>query len=486
MKNDYIDFHCHPSIKPYGKSFNRRKAGQNSKKPGRTRSIWHRNRPSVFDKLLQYIFKATKFNQASMSNLAIGGVKIACVSLYPLEKGFFNNDLKPEAIKDLASNFATGVGRKRVDFIQGISDYYQDLEKNRAYYEQLDGKLIQLSEGKYRYKLVSSIDEIHQHDTEDEENGINSINIIFSIEGMHVLNSDCNAPVPDENKMMDNLNKIKNWPQAPFFVTVAHHFWNHLCGHAKSFGEPVDCFVKQEKGMNEGMYPLGEKVIREMLNREKGRRILVDIKHMSVKSRYAYYEMIREMDEDIPIIVSHGAANGMVSQDNRVPGSARTASKMQPGDINFFDEEIILIAQSKGIFGLQLDERRVVNKETLKKTKHSVKRAKIMHYRSELLWFQIQYIAETLDNAGEYAWDCMVLGSDYDGIIDPINGFWTAEELPYLADFLERHAYNYLKDHSFKTEANQHITADELIDRIMSKNGNTFLEKYFTKAYLEG
>lgn len=148
-------------------------------------------------------------------------------------------------------------------------------------------------------------------------------------------------------------------------------------------------------------------------------------------------------------------------------------------DINFYNEEIIRIAESKGIFGLQLDERRIASKETLKKTKHSLKRSKIMHYRSELLWNQIQHILEILDNEGLFAWDCMVLGTDFDGIIDPLNGFWTQEELPFLADFLERHVFNYMKSAKFKVKENN-IKPDEIIDRIMTINGLHFLKTNFS------
>ena len=98
-----------------------------------------------------------------------------------------------------------------------------------------------------------------------------------------------------------------------------------------------------------------------------------------------------------------------------------------------------------------------------------------MHYRSELLWNQIQHILEVLDNKGHFAWDCMAIGSDFDGIIDPLNGFWTSEELPFLADFLERHAYNYMKDAKLKVKKNK-IDADEIIERIMSLNGHNFLK----------
>lgn len=101
-----------------------------------------------------------------------------------------------------------------------------------------------------------------------------------------------------------------------------------------------------------------------------------------------------------------------------------------------------------------------------------------MHYRSELLWFQIQHILELLDNEGLFAWNCMAIGSDFDGIIDPLNSFWTTEELPYLADFLERHAYNYMQTAQFKVATNK-IDADIIIERVMSSNGLDFLKANF-------
>ena len=104
-----------------------------------------------------------------------------------------------------------------------------------------------------------------------------------------------------------------------------------------------------------------------------------------------------------------------------------------------------------------------------------------MHYRSELLWNQIQHNAEVLAAEGLFAWGCMAIGSDFDGIIDSLNGFWTAEELPFLADFLERHAYNYMLAHNLVNAVNV-IPADEIITRLMSANGKIILQEFFIQA----
>lgn len=473
-KNNYIDFHCHSAMKPFGKSFNYKIVGRNNPNRARSNSIWKYNPPSLLDKLINYIIHLTKFSQSNFTSLTKGGVSIVCVSLYPIEKWFFVNKIKNDFINDIASNFATGVGKKRVDAVQSMTNYFKDLEMEYDFYKQLDGKEERFHKVTYRYKLVNSYDEIKSIQENDQEN-VYTICVVLSIEGLHVLNQSINKP-PSEKQFLANLKKIKQWETPPMFVSVAHHFWNHLCGHAESFTKLVKKKVDQSEGLNTGFTELGKKVVNELLSAKNGKRILIDLKHMSIASRKDFYKIIDNTTayKNMPIVVSHGAANGLPSFSSTTQSGSKVCKKLNPVDINFFNEEIIRIAKRKGIFGLQLDERRIANKTTLKETKNSTRRSKIMHYRSELLWNQIQHILEVLDTESQFAWDCMVIGSDFDGIIDPLNGFWTTEELPYLADFLERHAYNFMKNAKLKVKTN-YINADEIVERIMSSNGHKFL-----------
>jgi len=476
--NDYVDFHCHSAMKPFGKSFNYKKIGINNSNRSRSSSIWKYNPPSLVDKFINYVIHLTKFSQANFTSLSKGGVRIVCVSLYPIEKGFFNNRIKNEFIKDIAANFATGVGKKRIDTIQAMTNYFKDLELEYDFYKQLDGKVVQLPEGKFRYKLVSSYSEI-EIANERIKDSIETICVLLSIEGMHVLHSNIEI-APEKSQLLANLVQLKKWKHPPFFVAIAHHFWNHFCGHAESFPNLVKKKVDQSEGLNSGFTTLGIDVVHELLSNQNGKRILIDLKHMSVASRKDFYNLIAKNSayHDIPLIVSHGALNGIPSFPETIQKGSNVATKLNPVSINFYNEEIIKIAKSKGVFGLQLDERRIVNEKTLKKIKHSTKRSKIMHYRSELLWNQVQHILEVLDNEQLFAWDCIVLGTDFDGIIDPLNSFWTAEELPFLADFLERHAFNYMKNNKLKLAANK-IAVDHIINRIMSSNGKQFIKANF-------
>ncbi len=135
---------------------------------------------------------------------------------------------------------------------------------------------------------------------------------------------------------------------------------------------------------------------------------------MSPLGRKRFYEIRKtKYNSEIPVIITHGVCNGLPSFGATVSNFPElgntfinTIEDVKGDDgqfkdhntINFYDDEIILMVQSAGIIGLQLDERRLANPGTIRQVKHSLFRNKIMHYRSALLWNQIQYIAELLDN----------------------------------------------------------------------------------------
>jgi len=84
---------------------------------------------------------------------------------------------------------------------------------------------------------------------------------------------------------LNNLKILKQWQHVPYFVTVAHHFYNHLCGHAKSLYDIVGSVSDQSEGMGTGFTELGKKVLREVLSSTNGKRIYIDIKHMSASQK---------------------------------------------------------------------------------------------------------------------------------------------------------------------------------------------------------
>jgi microsomal dipeptidase-like Zn-dependent dipeptidase len=419
-----------------------------------------------------------KFSQADCSTLSYGNSRVVCASLYPVERGFFKNKLGENCVNENVNAFVASVGVERVEKIQHMRNYFEDMCGEYEFYKELDGKPMEIEGGTVTYRLVRNWREIEKWSK--AEGGDKTIFFIMTIEGLHALNTDMDAP-PDTDSFIRNVRAIKAWDHPPFFVTLAHHFNNHLCGHAKSLFEIVGKVSDQSEGMLTGFTELGKDVLREVLSRDNGRRILIDIKHMSPQSRKEYFAILKEeyAGERIPVIASHAAANGLRSMDEPVSDNPALAGKMLAEGINFYDDEILLIARTGGIFGLQLDERRLASKAALKDVRHSMYLNQVRHYRAGLLWNGIQYVAELLDKHDLPAWKCMALGSDFDATIDPLNGFLTAEHLPFLQAYLERHAYNYMSNDGRKLRPYNQIGSNEIVHRIFTENGMRFLEKWF-------
>jgi Zn-dependent dipeptidase, microsomal dipeptidase homolog len=477
MENFFIDLHCHPSMKPYGQSFTK-DPGKQSAISSDKYSLWYYNPPDLLAKAIQLFTGISKFTQADGSSLCYGRVQIVFASLYPIERGFFRNKLGTGIISDLADSFVTGVSNARVDAIQGISNYYEDLNKEYQFILQCAGLPISNHTGTYTYQLVKNQADLHAKMQEVKDH--NTVFFIFSIEGMHVLNTKIDG-APDPDNFLENVNAIKNWGYTPFFITFSHHFYNHLCGHARSLFQLVGSETDQEEGIDTGFTPLGYRVLDALLSRQNGKRIFIDIKHMSAIGRQQYFSYLDQKykDEAIPIIMSHAAANGLRSMNEKVVDIKETGYKLLPNDINFYDEEFVRVASSKGIIGLQLDERRLANSSTLMNIKHSIFLNKIRHYRAELVWNQIQHIVEVLDQHELFAWDVVSVGSDFEGIINPLNGYLTEEAIPDLMSYLERYAFNYMNDRGKKVlNSYNQIEPAEIVNRIFFSNAFAFITEW--------
>ena len=474
-----IDIHCHSTMKPFGHSFKNNPVGINNLDTKRKNSIWHHDPPSMMDIAFEKFSGVAKFRQSDFSNLLYGGVSIVILSLYPLEKGFVRNKLGENIVVDILVNFVNGISKDFIDHAQATDSYFDDLLAEYKFLEQLNNKEIRINEVKVRYVLIKSMDEIDEYKDSD----VHTIFVLLSIEGGHVL--DCGYPgkKADENVVLNNVERIKNWEYPPLFISPAHHFYSELCGHAESITvKVVDWLTNQEVKMNTGFTDLGKKVVREFLRKDGNqRRVYIDIKHMSVSSRKEYYKMLDEAysNEKIPIIVSHGAVNGLDSLENQVSvNNPHLKRKILPKDINIFDEEIIKIEESNGLFGIQIDERRICSKSERKKSNlifaslRKKKRAK-----SKLVWNQIQYIAELLDGKGLSAWDIQSLGSDFDGGVNVVNHFWTASEFPELADYLEYHAAKFMDANRDSLQSFNRISPEEIVDKFMGTNAECFLRE---------
>jgi len=332
----------------------------------------------------------------------------------------------------------------------------------------------------HRYKIVSSFNEIEENRDPD----VKTIFVILSIEGTHVFNTGLKMMGREANpdEVLGNIDKVKQWDHRLYMAGLTHHFNNEMVGHAQSLHGVVRKMCDQSENMNEGFNDLGWKMLRKLLDNSSGKRTIIDLKHMSVKARKEYYDFLQteHPDEIIPLVVSHGAVNGLRSFSEKVEDDPFTQGKFQPDDINVFDDEIVRIARSGGLLGIQFDERRVAGEMELKKAGRHLNRRRMLFHQSKLIWNQIQHIAGVLNRHDLFAWDIQCIGSDYDGMVNPLNGFWTAEEMPLFDSYLEKHAYNFIASAaSDNLKSYNKMTASEIVERFMHGNAYHFLKKNF-------
>jgi microsomal dipeptidase-like Zn-dependent dipeptidase len=206
---------------------------------------------------------------------------------------------------------------------------------------------------------------------------------------------------------------------------------------------------------------------------------------MSRKAREEYFLLLDTefQNKGIPVIASHAGVTGLPGP-NQVPQTpAAQEGLYMSDDINLYDDEILRIGRTGGLFGIQLDERRIGSVTALREAKGHIRRRDILYNWAKLVWNQVRHVAELLDMNGMYAWDVQVIGSDFDGLIDPINGYWTSRNFDDLDDYLLKHVFNYLKEVKGKCpliqDRNKSISPEEVVDRVMTSNVLNYLSRHY-------
>ena len=475
----YVDIHAHPTLRAIYCYDEKEK-----------RNLWINKDNKDFDSIIARYMRIqtkdiVKYSQSNLYKVSKGNVRVLFDNLYPVEKGwlnyrklanvFFGKKGGPEVFMTV-----TGVKLEEYRRLQKSKDYFYELQEQ---YDFLDSNQGYSPNKKESYKLVSKYKELKTLLEGDEK----TIAIIPCIEGAHSFGvGNPNAKklsLEDHKKLLTkNITKTKAWKYPPFYITLAHHFWNQLCGHAKSLKPPTNLAFNQEVGLNTGITQLGWHVIKELLTNKNGRRILIDTKHMSVKARIEYYEFISTYNEinpyeKIPVICSHAAVNthsGFVQSVKEKD----TIKKMGAGyhnkwSINMCNEEIRVIYQSDGLIGFILDKTVTGGTNTIEKIQELKSDEDKKDAYLKLIWNNIFHIVKVVGESS--AWDIISLGSDFDGLI---NAFEFYPDATYLPDLQEDMTY-FLNKYEYKKELWFDYNPSAIVYKIFTKNALNFLEKNF-------
>lgn len=472
-----IDLHCHPNLKTFNSGF-----------PEPVSNIWDAVQHKVDSKLAKSVSDlAAHIHMASQCNLdamVAGNMRVFQLSLYPTERGFLHLRNVPTVLLgkrriNIVQEVVTGYSAESIIEQKKHYHYFEDLQAEYKYIVNQQGKS---PDGKNEFLIVNNYAEL-----EKALQKKNTYIGIITIEGAHVFGTG--APETDElskaelsQQLTQKISAVKKWKYPPFIITLSHHFWNHLAGHAKSFKRPINSLVNQNKGKNKGVTEAGWQVIRELLSTNNGKRILIDTKHMSVASRKEYYDFVSNHNfinpsHKIPIIQSHACANGYKTMDSSVKEAdlilKARKSRLFKWSINVSDEEARIIHDSEGLIGLMVDKGNLGGIDLIKEIsemKDQVKQRKAFAHL--FLDNAFQLVKAVGQKSG---WNMIAFGSDFDGTITHMDPYPTVAALPLfqqdLIAFLEEKKY--LQDLWFG------YTPKEIVEKIFYKNAMDFYKKYF-------
>jgi hypothetical protein len=171
-----------------------------------------------------------------------------------------------------------------------------------------------------------------------------------------------------------------------------------------------------------------------------------------------------------------------------------TAGWFYPWSLNLYDEEIPRIHNSDGIMGIMLDGRQLgarmknYTASYWRATKNSFKtEAKNLSITSTQLSFDeykelepffrnIIYIVNHCSPDGKPCWKHIALGTDFDGLIDPLDMCPTASAMPAFKVKAALGLSLYCRIHG---DALDGISASDRIEQMFYSNGRRFITTYF-------
>jgi hypothetical protein len=497
MAKYYSDLHCHTTLFAYNRQY---------------KDTWYEDHFPVYP------------IQGNFAQLARGNTRVVMLSLYPIEQGFLTVhplDIGTGNISDFLARLIVDIPKERSDEIQNFNhEYYDDLIKELTFLQDSAMPVTHkvpinlLMKRSYMYRIVRNFNDLKT--LLDLDSNMNpgspakdTIAVVLTIEGAHSLgvgqkNTLTKDPAQLKVKLEQNIAKLKNlgpvghegdW--CPFFITLNHHFWNQLGGHAVSLWQTIRKVMDQNLGINENITSLGEFVADQLLDNSGGkRRILIDSSHMCINVRKWYFSYLASRGDNVPVFYSHIGVNGIDTMDHaQMQGTPdiihdvadelyKNSTAFNPWDGLVSDEEIMIVHHSKGLIGLNLDQRIMMGKETLDNCQKKVflksakekRRIWIQPFINEILHIAKHIYATT--GSDNFIWDIISLGSDFNGMITPIKPFNTADKLPALQETLFEELKKLTTSEPVllgKTDSE----VQEIVDKILWKNNLLFLERNF-------
>ncbi|MFT6628847.1 MAG: hypothetical protein ACJA1R_002121 [Flavobacteriales bacterium] len=386
-----------------------------------------------------------------------------------------------------------GFPKERIDYVlSGRYDYWDEFQREYRYLLERDGLETPYETNDAgatlgRYDLIEDANDLEQ--TLAEPDG--RVAIVLTIEGGHTFSVGQDDQPVSETRLFDRIERLKRWPHPILFITLAHHFDNFIVGHAHSLIDAASYVMSQSQRMGRGFERSGDiglRVVRALyglddaLNDDGTRRVLIDGKHLSARARVElYHEILSPICEQVeagadralvPMVFSHAGYNARPDLAALIDDAAREDDQWFQGpynawSINVCDEDVRMVARTRGLIGLCVDRRIAGLRpgEAPPGDDPGAVWARQIFGMVDAVWDDRSLSHEEKLRV----WDCISLGTDYDGAIDPLPGYETIRRLPSARADLRRHL-----EAAKEQRGIAEIGVDELVDKIAWRNAYEF------------
>jgi microsomal dipeptidase-like Zn-dependent dipeptidase len=345
----FFDFHCHPGLKP--------QFANPSSKPSPWAFI--DARLAIFKNItigINPLFNEVLNSQSNLTQLWDNDVKLIGLILHAPEQKI-GRVLSEKKI----------VNKGKVNLIDKTQLAYltTGVHSFELINEELRWLLKASSPAGKKFKILSKANDFDDAVTD-------TVFAAVIVEGLHCFFGDPNA-IDAKEIFTNNFNDFTN-NNTVVAINLCHMQQNPFCNHAHgiqlfnpSFFYPI----------NIGITKWGREVVQSMINK----KILVDIKHMSLKARWELYTWFADENDNTkyiqPIICTHAGTTGISIRDRanfflnkpKDRGLVYEVAHLKPkskhandcyhncSSINLYDEDLEFIFLSGGIVGLSFDQR---------------------------------------------------------------------------------------------------------------------------------
>ncbi|MEO6219119.1 MAG: membrane dipeptidase [Ginsengibacter sp.] len=348
----FFDFHCHPGLKP---TFSDQ---QTAISPW----LFIEARLAIFKNIkisINPLFNEVLNSQSCLEQLYDGDVKLFGIALHSPEANMAKGLLEKKLVNKGAIAL---MNRQRLELVKDGNHYFQFLNEDLA----------RLSSSKSPSNLNGASLKIMNRASDYLESDPQTIYGFLIVEGLHCFFGDQSA-IDMKAVFSSNFESFTD-NNTVLAINICHIQQNPFCNHAYGIQ-----FINSRL-----FFPTGKGITawgREIITRMVEKNILVDIKHMSLLSRWELYSMLRDTNNSdkyiAPIICTHAGLTGLSINDRvkyllRTPedvGVVYEVCYLKPkspyidgvyfncSSINLYNEEIEAILLSGGLIGLSFDQR---------------------------------------------------------------------------------------------------------------------------------